>query len=106
MAQQHHPTLYWREGGSTGAWAVRSGDWKRVVEKGTKELFNLAQDPSKKTDLKAQQPERVAELTRRYDAWLEQMAEPMNGASKRYDAAGAESDRAKARKGKKGATPH
>ena len=81
---QHHATLYWSEGGESGSWAVRQGDWKLVGEKTTKELFNLARDPAEKSNLASQQAEKVAELTRLYDAWLNQMAEPLSGQPKRF----------------------
>ncbi len=82
----HHETLYWSEGGLAGGWAVRAGDWKLVVEKESKELFNLAADPAEKTDLATKQPAQVAALTKLYDTWLDQMAAPLSGQSKRYSA--------------------
>jgi arylsulfatase A-like enzyme len=83
--QKHLETFYWSEGGAAGGWAVRAGDWKLVQQRGqTKvELFNLATDPAETTDLASQNAAKVAELTKLYDAWLEQMAEPMSGAPKR-----------------------
>jgi arylsulfatase A-like enzyme len=86
QTQAHHQTLYWSEGGANGGWAVRSGDWKLVAQRGqtTGELFNLANDPAEKTDLASRSPEKVAELMKLYDAWLDQMAEPMSGTTKRW----------------------
>ncbi len=83
---QHRDTFYWSEGGDAGGWAVRSGDWKLVTQRNQvkPELFNLKDDPEEKTDLTAQQPQRVAELGRLYNTWLDQMAEPMSGAPKRF----------------------
>lgn len=85
-SRTHLPTFYWSEGGEAGGWAVRSGDWKLVAQRGQMkaELFNLAADPGEQTDLAASQRAKVAELTRLYDAWLAQMAEPMSGAPKRW----------------------
>lgn len=80
----HHPAFYWSEGGESGSWAVRHGDWKLVVEKTTKELFDLARDPGETTNLIAKQPEKAAELTQRYNMWLDQMADPLSGQPKRY----------------------
>jgi arylsulfatase A-like enzyme len=79
-----HPVLYWSEGGD-GGWAVRSGDWKAVVQRGkiNPELFNLAKDPAEKTDLASSNPDKVKELTALYDAWLAQMANPLDGSPKR-----------------------
>lgn len=83
--RQHIDTFYWSEGGEAGGFAVRSGDWKLVQQRGqTKiELFNLAKDPAEATDLAPQNPAKVAELQKLYDTWLDQMAEPMSGAPKR-----------------------
>jgi arylsulfatase A-like enzyme len=84
-SRQHTGTFYWSEGGENGGFAVRAGDWKLVQQRNaTKvELFDLARDPAEKTDLAGQQAAKVAELTKLYDAWLDQMAEPMSGAPKR-----------------------
>ena len=79
-----HDHLFWSEGGASGEWAVRSGDWKIVTGPQRAELFNLASDPSEKTDLAAKHPEKVKELTTLYDQWLDQMAEPASGQAKRY----------------------
>jgi arylsulfatase A-like enzyme len=42
--QRHLDTFYWSEGGEVGGFAVRSGDWKLVQQRGQPkvELFNLA----------------------------------------------------------------
>lgn len=83
--RQHIGTFYWSEGGEAGGFAVRAGDWKLVQQRAQPkvELFNLAKDPAETTDLAGGNAAKVAELTRLYDTWLEQMAEPMSGASKR-----------------------
>jgi arylsulfatase A-like enzyme len=83
---RHHDTFYWSEGGEVGGFAVRSGDWKLVQQRGQAkiELFNLGSDPAEKTDLFDRQPGKVAELKALYDRWLDEMAEPMNGAPKRW----------------------
>jgi arylsulfatase A-like enzyme len=77
--------LFWCSGGDEGWWAVRSGDWKLVGEKGRVSLFDLSKDISEANDLASRFPERVSELTNLHDAWLAQMAEPIHGAAKRYD---------------------
>lgn len=82
--------------------ALRMGDWKLVLNggaadnadgeadaepvaekpaanKGTLnsiELFNLAKDPSEKTNLAAKYPEKVKELRARYDAFAKQQVAP------------------------------
>lgn len=80
--------------------ALRVGDWKLVVngrrnlmEEGDAplprkrkgggpenvELFNLATDPSEKTDLSASNPEKLKQLRDRYDILAAQAAEPKSG---------------------------
>ena len=67
--------------------AVRSGDWKLVAVKGQTGLFDLIQDVSEASDLAAQMPEKVAELTKLHDAWLANMAKPVKAGEKRYNMA-------------------
>ena len=81
----HHPTLYWSEGGLTGEWAVRHGDWKLHADKTRRELFDLGRDPAEKTNRAGDQPGKLKELTALYDTWLGQMAEPIGRSSKRWD---------------------
>lgn len=82
--------------------ALRVGDWKLVVngsrnlmEEGDAplpkkkkrkgggedrfELFNLANDPSEKTDLSESNPEKLKQLRERYDILAEQAVEPKSG---------------------------
>jgi len=87
-----HDALFWSEGGAKGCWAVRDAEgWKAVTtvdrKSGTQktELFQLANDPAEAKDLAAREPDKVRELTGLYEAWLEQMAEPMHGGSKRWN---------------------
>ena len=79
-----HDHLFWSEGGSSGEWAVRSGNWKLVAVRDQRELFDLAADPSERRDLSAQHPYQVARLTALYDRWLDQMADPVKSAGKRW----------------------
>jgi hypothetical protein len=62
---------------------VRSGDWKLVGEKARVSLFDLGKDVSEKNDLANQVPEKVTELTKLHDAWLAEMANPVNAGAKR-----------------------
>jgi arylsulfatase A-like enzyme len=49
-----------------GPIGFRSGDWKLIAPKnGKAKLFNLANDPGEKNDVAAQNPQRVASLTKR-----------------------------------------
>lgn len=74
--------LFWRMGTN---WAVRSGDWKLVggrEARGTRGptttyLVNLKADPSEKTDLSAQNPEKRKELETLYKAWEKTLAKPL-----------------------------
>jgi arylsulfatase A-like enzyme len=79
-----HENFYWSEGGRTGEWAVRSVDWKLVVHKAKIELFDLKNDVSESTDLSAKHPDIVKKLTALYDAWLDEMADPLQEPGKRW----------------------
>jgi arylsulfatase A-like enzyme len=79
--------LFWCSGSDEGWWAVRSGDWKLVGEKGRLSLFDLSRDVSESNDLASQQPDKIAELTRLHNAWLGEMAKPVKAGEKRYDMA-------------------
>jgi arylsulfatase A-like enzyme len=101
--------FFWSSGSEEGWWAVRSGDWKLVGEKARVSLFDLGKDIAEKTDLAAQLPEKVAELTKLHDAWLAEMPEPIQAGAKRFGMtppAGASSKKPKSeRKKNKGAPP-
>ncbi|MCU0913449.1 MAG: sulfatase-like hydrolase/transferase [Planctomycetes bacterium] len=81
-----HEQLFWSEGGASGEWAVRRGHWKLVAHPAKMELYDLAADPSEATDLAGKHPDKVRELAGRYDAWLDEMAEPLSRQSKRWTA--------------------
>jgi arylsulfatase len=74
----HHDTLYWSKG-ADGEWVVRLSDWKLRAVKGKMELFNLDDDPSETTNLANVNPEMVKMLSGAFDAWIEQMADPITG---------------------------
>lgn len=86
QARTHHDALYWSDGGNSGEWAVRRGDWKLHTLKQQQELFNLADDPSEQTNLADKQPEMVRTLTSAFDAWIAPMAAPITGGPKRWQA--------------------
>ena len=74
--QPVHEALFWHfphygNHGSGPCSSVRVGDWKLIhwIEDDSVELFNLASDLGEKTDLAAQQPERVKDLRARLEAW-------------------------------------
>jgi arylsulfatase A-like enzyme len=96
--------LFWTSGSDEGWWAVRSGDWKLVCEKGKIGLFDLSQDVSEKNDLAKTMPEKVAALTQLHDTWLTEMPNPIKAGGKRYGMegpAGAAPKKAKADRKKK-----
>ncbi len=78
-----HESVCWNSG--DGDWAIRYGDWKLVGIKDSVELFNLKDDLSETTDLAGKHPEKVRQLKKIYNAWLDEMAEPLCGAFKRWD---------------------
>ncbi|HJQ97180.1 MAG TPA: arylsulfatase [Candidatus Polarisedimenticolaceae bacterium] len=60
--------------------AVRKGDWKlvwQVTLPSSAELYDIAKDPSEKTNLAAHHPETVAELEQRANALAAEAAKPM-----------------------------
>ena len=73
-----HENLFWSEGGETGEWAVRSGDWKLVTIKDNMELFNLADDIGETTDLSETYPDTLSRLINLYIDWISQMPKPMD----------------------------
>lgn len=66
-AARPHENLFWQ---SAYYRVVRSGDWKLQVTEQPERvwLFNLADDPTEKTDVSGQQPAKVAELRALLDA--------------------------------------
>jgi arylsulfatase A-like enzyme len=63
--------------------ALRAGDWKLVLSRGprrqrpdTTELFNLRDDPSERTNLAAQHPEKLKDLRSRYEAYAKTATAP------------------------------
>ena len=59
--------LYWEHEGNR---AVRAGDWKLVAKHNQAwELYDLSKDRVEANDLAAKMPEKVRQLTAKYDAW-------------------------------------
>ena len=65
-----HQPHYMNQGGRP-AGAVREGDWKLLehYEDGRLELYRLSDDPGETRDLAAAEPDRVAALRGRLEAW-------------------------------------
>jgi arylsulfatase A-like enzyme len=57
--------------------AVRSGDWKLIVDhlRGREHLYDLATDPEEAVDLTGERPEKLAELLTLLDDWVAKMQE-------------------------------
>ncbi len=87
------------------ATAIMLGGYKLVrnYETGARRLYELERDPSETHDLAAAQPEKLAELTARLDAYLKAVSAQMAVKNPSYDPATAPAaDDARARPGGKG----
>jgi arylsulfatase A-like enzyme len=69
--------LYWRVTQRRQQKALRSGNWKYLVEEQGEHLFDLAADPGERHDLKSKYPERLSQLRRKYRQWESQMLKPI-----------------------------
>jgi len=69
----HYPH-YGNQGGAPGA-AIRRGEWKLIewFEDSRVELFHLGHDLGEQTNLAAQQPERVRQLTDELHVWQKEV---------------------------------
>jgi arylsulfatase A-like enzyme len=80
-----HDALCWRfrfppTQPSQHRWAIRQGEWKLVKNRTQSgSLYHLATDVGETRNLAAEQPERVAALTKAYQAWDAQNQEPFGG---------------------------
>lgn len=72
-----HQTLFWRykawsQRPEQDGWAIRMGDWMLVRNGWAQKppaLYNLQQDPQQLNDLSRMQPERMANMRKRWEAW-------------------------------------
>lgn len=62
-------TLFWRVMGDSPQQAVRSGDWKLILDRGRPLLFNLRTDAGERTNLTGERPEVVRRLAPLLEAW-------------------------------------
>jgi arylsulfatase A-like enzyme len=83
----HYP--HYHPGGATPSSAIRAGDWRlvRFYEDGRRELYNLRADEGETTDLAAREPDRVAALTEKLDAWLASVGAQLPTPNPAYDPA-------------------
>jgi arylsulfatase A-like enzyme len=73
---QPHDALFWRSGPYL---AVRSGNWKlQVTERPAQDwLFDLASDPTEKSNVAAANPQKVAELKQLLEQFQREQAKPL-----------------------------
>jgi arylsulfatase A-like enzyme len=71
-----HDRLFWRSGPYV---VVREGDWKLQVEDTSKQilLYDLASDPAEKTNLAAQNPDKVAALQAEIAGFQKEQVKPL-----------------------------
>jgi arylsulfatase A-like enzyme len=67
--------MFWQR---QDASAARVGDWKWIRQRQREMLFNLSADLEEKNDLANSEPQKLAEMRSRFDAWKKEMdaAEP------------------------------
>ncbi|MEC7882228.1 MAG: sulfatase-like hydrolase/transferase [Verrucomicrobiota bacterium] len=70
---EHHPVIFWNSGEEKAEWAVREGNWKAHSLRGKLELFDLANDPSEKSNLAAKHPALVKRLAKQHANWQVEM---------------------------------
>jgi len=66
----HDRTLFWRV---TGLSAARVGSWKYLENRTGPHLFDLANDPGEKSDLRAAEADRLDAIRKQYQTWVAQM---------------------------------
>jgi arylsulfatase len=76
--------IFWEHEGNR---AVRAGDWKLVAKHNKPwELYDITKDRTESANLAAKEPDRVQDLTAKYDAWAKRanvVAWPANPAKKK-----------------------
>ena len=66
---EQRPPMFWEHEGNS---AVRIGRWKLVRQHGKAwELYDMVEDRTELHDRAAQHPDRVADMTRQYEAWAQ-----------------------------------
>ena len=64
---KQRPPMFWEHEGNS---AARIGRWKLVRQHGNAwELYDMVEDRTELNDLATQHPDRVADMTRQYEAW-------------------------------------
>ena len=67
--------------------AVRTGDWKLIefFEEGKLELYNLADDPSERSNLAATHPEKAQAMLKRMQTWRQEVGAQMPTPNPNYN---------------------
>lgn len=83
----HYPH-YGNQGGEPSA-IVRDGDWKliRYFEDERFELYNLASDLGEQVDLASMNPQRVEEMSKSLQVWLDSVDAKLPASNAKYDEA-------------------
>ena len=70
-----HDALFWNwiDKDSTRGWAVRTGRWKLLVDRGDMELYDLEADLSESRNLAASRSEIVEDLHATYRGWRDEL---------------------------------
>lgn len=68
-----HTSLCWSEGGGSGEYSIRMGDWKLYIDEDQYELYNLKDDIGEANDLASSEPEKLRELRQAFYAWMDEM---------------------------------
>ena len=97
----HFPHYDLGNGGPATAIILAGYKMVRNYETGTRRLYDLARDPGERRDLASAQPEKLAELTARLDAYLRDVNAQMAVTNPNYDPAKAPTENERARKGGK-----
>ncbi len=82
----HYP--HYHPGGATPYGAIQAGDWKLIqfMEDNRVELYHLRRDVGEMDNLAGAQPEKVAELTEKMQAWRTAVGAQMPTSNPAYDA--------------------
>ena len=68
-SHEHHQVLYWEHEGNR---ALLDDDWKLVSRLGHDwELYRIDKDPSELNDLSGEYPERITDLSKKWQAWAD-----------------------------------
>lgn len=72
--QVYARTLFWRfRTGQNLQGAVRSGNWKYLLQAGNEYLYDLASDPGEQIDLKTSNPQVFQSLRKQFSQWQTQV---------------------------------